>query len=232
MTDPWAFGWTPLLTIVGFFVTIGIAYFGFRTFERWKREKIEEKRIDIAIEALELAYDCQVVFEIIRNPGTFGSEYEDMPRRDHEDDGEWNQRGPFYATLKRVQAHADFFERLAKLRPRYMALFGVPAADSFKLIREARAYVVVSAQHLCYRPVAGPDAQNQRTRMECDVWDGMADVYLPDYPGVDRVDVRIKRFVEETERRCRPIVDRTYAAGKSTGGAGNLIARWHDRRRD
>jgi hypothetical protein len=33
--------------------------------------------------------------------------------------------------------------------------------------------------------------------MECDVWDGMADVYLADYPGADRVDVRIKGFVEE-----------------------------------
>ncbi|WP_354134423.1 hypothetical protein [Bradyrhizobium sp. S3.9.1] len=212
MANPWAFGWTPLLTIVGFFVTIGVAYFGFRTFERWKREKIEEKRIDIAIEALELAYECQEVFGTIRDPGTFGPEYADMPRRDGEGEPEWRSRGPFYATLRRVQEHADFFERLAKLRPRYMALFGVPAADSFKLIREARAYVVVSAQHLCYRPFVGPDAQNQRIRMECDVWDGMADVYLADYPGVDRVDVRIKSFVEETERRCRPIIDRTYSA--------------------
>ncbi|WP_257170816.1 hypothetical protein [Bradyrhizobium sp. SRS-191] len=215
MTDPWAFGWTPLLTIIGFFVTIGIAYFGFRTFERWKREKIEEKRIDIAIEALELAYECQEIFEIIRSPGTLGSEYEDMPRRDGEAEPEWRSRGPFYATLKRVQQHADFFERVAKLRPRYMALFGVPAADSFKLIREARAFVVVSAQYLCYRPFVGPDAQNQRIRMECDVWGGMAEVYLPDYPGVDRVDVRLKGFVEETERRCRPIIDRTYAVAKS-----------------
>jgi hypothetical protein len=192
---------------VGFFVTIGVAYFGFRTFARWKREKIEEKRIDIAIEALE-------VFEIIRSPGSFGSEYADMPRKDGEDDAEWHQRGPFYATLKRLQAHADLFERLAKLRPKYMALFGVPAADSFKLIREARAYLFVSAQHLCYRPFVGPDAQNQRTRMECDVWDGMADVYLAEYPGADRVDVRIKGFLQETERRCRPIIDRTYAARK------------------
>ncbi|MCP2207459.1 hypothetical protein [Bradyrhizobium diazoefficiens] len=204
-----------MLTIIGFFVTTGIAIFGFRTFERWKREKIEEKRIDIAIEALELAYECQEAFEVIRNPGTLGLEYADMPRRDGEGEPEWSHRGPFYAILKRVQEHAGMFERLAKLRPRYMALFGVPAADSFKLIREARAYVVVSAQHLCYRPFVGPDAQNQRTRMECDVWDGLAEVYLADYPGVDRVEVRIKGFVEETERRCRPIIDRTYAAQKS-----------------
>jgi hypothetical protein len=46
---------------------------------------------------------------------------------------EWSRRGPFYAILKRMPAHAEFFERLVKLRPRYLALFGVPAADSFKL---------------------------------------------------------------------------------------------------
>jgi hypothetical protein len=101
--DPWDFGWTHVLTIVGFFVTIGIAYFGFRTFERWKREKIEEKRIDTAIEALAPAYDSQQVFASIRNPGSMGHEWEDMPRRPHEDDNSWNQRGSFYAILKRVQ---------------------------------------------------------------------------------------------------------------------------------
>lgn len=52
MSDPWTFGWTQLLTIVGFIITICIAVGGFRTFGRWKREKIEEKKIEIAFEAL------------------------------------------------------------------------------------------------------------------------------------------------------------------------------------
>jgi hypothetical protein len=56
MEKPWTFGWTQLLTIIGFCITIGIAIGGFRTFGRWKREKIEEKRIDVAIEALALTY--------------------------------------------------------------------------------------------------------------------------------------------------------------------------------
>jgi hypothetical protein len=214
MANPWAFGWTPLLTIVGFFVTIGVAYFVFRTFERWKREKIEEKRIDIAIEALELAYDCQEVFEIIRSPGSFGSEYADMPRKDGEDDAEWHQRGPFYATLKRLQAHADFFERLAKLRPRYMALFGVPAAEQFQADqRGARlrgrfcATPLLPALRWAGRPE--PADTNGVRRM------GRHGRRLPrGLPRRGPVDVRIKGFVEETERRCRPIIDRTYAAKK------------------
>jgi len=40
MQDPWIFGWTQLLTIIGFAITIAIAVGGFRTFDGWKREKL------------------------------------------------------------------------------------------------------------------------------------------------------------------------------------------------
>jgi hypothetical protein len=76
--------------------------------------------------------------------------------------------------------------------------------------------VVLSAQHLCYRPIIGPNAQQMRTQLECDVWDGMVEVYLEDVPGADRVDTRLKRFVSETERLCRPIIDRSYALQNKT----------------
>jgi hypothetical protein len=73
MNDPWAFGWTQVLTIIGFLMTLGIAVGGFRTFGRWKREKIEERRIEIALEALSIAYEAEGVFETIRNPGASGT---------------------------------------------------------------------------------------------------------------------------------------------------------------
>jgi hypothetical protein len=207
----WKFSLTHALSIVGFVVTIAIAYFGFRTFERWKREKIEEKRIDIAIEALALAYDTQEVFGAIRSAMSSGHEWADMPRRPGESDDAWEERGPFYAILKRVQSNHDCFEKLAKLRPRFMALFGSAAADNFKLVRESRAFVIVSAQNLCYRPLIGPDAQQQRTRMECDIWEGIAEAYIDDVPHVNRVDIRLQQFVTQIEQLCRPIIDRSYA---------------------
>jgi hypothetical protein len=37
-SQAWAFGWTQVLTLIGFAITIGIAVSGFRTFGRWKRE--------------------------------------------------------------------------------------------------------------------------------------------------------------------------------------------------
>jgi hypothetical protein len=79
MSDPWAFGWTQVFTILGFLITIGIAFGGFRTLERWKREKIEEKKIDTAIDALALAYESKFIFDNIRSELTCEVEWDDMP---------------------------------------------------------------------------------------------------------------------------------------------------------
>jgi hypothetical protein len=42
--------------LAGLITTITIAVAGFRTFGKWRREELEERRIDVAIEALAL---CQ-----------------------------------------------------------------------------------------------------------------------------------------------------------------------------
>ena len=72
MPTPWTFGWTQLLTIIGFIITMIIAFGGFRTFGRWKKEKLEEKRIETAIEALALVYESKFVFDHIRTEMTSG----------------------------------------------------------------------------------------------------------------------------------------------------------------
>jgi hypothetical protein len=60
--DPWAFGWTQVFTLVGFGITITIAIGGFRSFERWRREKLEERRIETAFEALTIAHETKFIF--------------------------------------------------------------------------------------------------------------------------------------------------------------------------
>jgi hypothetical protein len=104
----WKFSLTHFLSIVGFVVTIAIAYFGFRTFERWKREKIEEKRIDIAIEALALAYDTQEGFGAIRSAMSSGDEWADMPRRPGEADDAWGSGGHFTRSSSASKATTIF----------------------------------------------------------------------------------------------------------------------------
>lgn len=206
MSSPWDFGWTQVLTLIGFLITVTIAIAGFRSFGRWKREKLEEKRIEIALEALSLAYESREVFEMIRNPGSFGHEWADMPRKEQMTESEWNQRGPFYAIMKRVQDQNSFFDRVAKLRPRFLAVFGTQNEECFKFIKEARAYVFVSAKTLCFSPPGYFDAKAVH-RMECDIWEGIAEGNNVE----DRVGKKVDRFVTLIESLCRPIVDRSYS---------------------
>lgn len=121
MNDPWGFGWTQLLTIIGFVITVSIAIGGFRSFNRWKREKLEEKRIEIAYEALALAYEAGYVYQRLEN-----TPYVDVGEKD-----EWE---------KRLQENKEFFERVWKLQPRCMALLNSEMEKTFELLHRSIAY--------------------------------------------------------------------------------------------
>src|SRR4051812_27248391 len=110
MTDPWAFGWTQVLTIIGFLMTGGIALGSFRTFDRWKREKIEEKKLEIALEALSAAYEAQMIFEDIQRPFIGAYEYADMPTEGLTEK-QTKARQSLYAVINRLHRHIGFFER-------------------------------------------------------------------------------------------------------------------------
>jgi hypothetical protein len=216
MPDPWIFGWSQLLTMIGFVITICIALGGFRTFGRWKREKIEEKKIEIAFEALSIAYEAKFIFDVIRSPMSFAYEWEDMPRNTGESDQNWSDRGSFYAILKRIERNKDYFDRLWKLQPRFMAMFGPETESIFLLLHQARRFIEVSAQMLGRKrddsEQWNENRQRLRQRMEADVWIGMDEVLEGDdvIPDIDRVSSRLRRFRDEMVSLCRPIVDREF----------------------
>src|SRR5260370_40659673 len=70
---------TPMLTVIGFTITLGLGVAGFRSFKKWRREQIEERRIEVAFEALNIAYKAKHVFEHIRAPLIYDYEWDDMP---------------------------------------------------------------------------------------------------------------------------------------------------------
>jgi len=172
MATAWTFGWTQLLTIVGYIITIAIAVGGFRTFGRWKKEKIEEKRIETAIEALALVYESKFIFDHIRSEMSFAYEWKDMPDG-YGTEEQRNARGPFYAILKRIQANKDFFERAWKMQVRCSALFGPQVEETFLLIQRARRQIEVSAEMLFHDPEPTFKSQDNLetwNRFRADVW--------------------------------------------------------------
>jgi hypothetical protein len=205
VNDPWAFGWTPLLAIVGYLITIAIAFFGFRTFKRWRREVLEEKKIEIALEAMALAHESKYVFTGIRSPMSYSYEWKEMPKGPTETDQQWDKRGSYYAILSRINRNRDFFERLFKLQPRFMALFGAERESTFLKCHEARRFIEVSAQMLMRQvndpPPLNANSTRQRNQWEADIWEGMDDVF----EGTDRVSKRLREFKEEIIALCAPL---------------------------
>ncbi|MGL5164717.1 MAG: hypothetical protein ACRC9K_02375 [Afipia sp.] len=213
-SNPWDFGWTQLLTITGLITTITIAIAGFRTFGKWKREKIEEKRIDIAIEALALCYESKFIFDHIRSPMAYAAEWKDMPKGPGESDDTAGQRGTFYATLKRIEANKDFFERAWKLQVKCTALFGPELEGTFLLLQKARRTIEVSAGML-YRD---PHPQN-RTPENIKLWQKWeGNVWGHATEGEDEIANQLNEFKSKMESICRPIIDATYRGNKRSIG--------------
>jgi hypothetical protein len=210
MAEPWAFGWTQLLTLAGLILTALIAVFGFRTFGRWKREKLEERRIEVAFDALTIAYETKFVFQHIRGAITHGYEWADMPKREGETEDKRSRRGPFYATFKRIEHNKEFFDKVWQLQSKCMAVFGRKIEDTFIKLHQARRGIEVAAQMLAEQvddPVRSDDEDTHKLyqQLRRDIWDhGGYDKEK------DKIGKLLQEFEQELEAAAKPIVDREY----------------------
>lgn len=210
MADPWAFGWTQLLTLVGFAITIVIALGGFRTFDRWRREKLEERRIEVAFDALTIAYETQFVFQNIRSALTEGYEWAEMPQWDGDTEERRRRRGPYFAAIKRINANSKFFEQVWSIQPKCMALFGRHVEQTFMKLHRARRNIEVAAQMLAQRANDDHAEDTEDTRklyeqLRRDIWD-----HGDFQPEQDRVSPLLREFVAETIAFAEPVIAERY----------------------
>jgi hypothetical protein len=206
MSNPWTFGWTQLLTLLGFILTATIALGGFRSFEQWRREKVEEVRITVAFETLALAYEAKHIFGQIRSSIAYEYEWIEMAPLPGETVEERQQRGSYYAVLNRISAHSPFFDRVWKVQPKFMACFGENSEEIFNHFHEARALLLLAGRALTYDlpitpKVRSEDDYNLRVKYRSDLWgDGSA----------DRVDGAVRSFRDGIEKLSRAAIERKY----------------------
>lgn len=217
MKEQWIFGWTQLLTIVGMTITVIITIGGFRTFGRWKREKIEERRIDVAVKALALAYESSIVFDEIRSPLRSEFEWEKMPNSNESAERRM-ARGSHWTVLRRIDDKKDFFDRLWELQPTFMAVFGPETEAFFSKLHSARNKIEYSAATLINDVGIehDPADQEMRTfyrqlRVDTSCSRGQAG------REGDAVGKLILEFRSGIEQLARPIVDREF--GKKREGS-------------
>jgi hypothetical protein len=218
--SPWTFGWTQLLTIGG----LAIAFQGVRTFGRWRREKIEEKRIEVAIDALAAAYKSKHVFEYVRGRLLRGYEYSDMPEIAGETERERSRRGNFFAVWRRLDRNKDFFDHVWELQPKFMAIFGRETEDIFLLLHTARRDIEVACEMLQEMKEPEPGLSEDRklwVQLRRDIWSSAGGPAKEE----DKVGTKLEEFRTQIEVLCRPLIDRELG-GATREATMAAFAKW------
>jgi hypothetical protein len=207
------------VAFVGVIVTGTIAGFGLRSFEKFKREQIEERRIDVAIDALTIAYEARFVFDVIRSRIVQDHEWADAK----EESGltgslvpvslRKGQRGA-YAVLKRIDNNEAFFKKVERLEPKFMAVFGAKTEEVFTLIYNSRSRISGSAEILFDLERVESDRDDEHIRNE------LVELRRTVFGSKDKADEdktakALNDFREQIEAICRPIVDHQYGKRKS-----------------
>lgn len=208
------------VAMLGLILTAIVAIAGFRSFRRWKREKIEERRIEVALDALALAYEARFRFEAIRSPVFRDDEYEGIDKQTTGDvtfmvayrEG---QKSP-YAVLKRVQSNHDFFDRLYDIEPKFMAIFGEETHLIFELLYDAKVAVETGARALYEEARIEHDPADTDARERLRQFRRVVFASKGAIAAEDKVGQKILAFQKEIEGLCRPIVDQTFGRRKST----------------
>lgn len=211
--DPWAFGWTQVFTLSGLVISVIISIASLRTFGKWKREKVEEKKLEIAFEALSLAYESQMVFEDIRRKFIREYEWADMPTAGLSKEQQ-ERRQSLYAVINRFSRHFGFFDRALALQPKFMAVFGRKSEESFQKLHRARNHIQAACDVLMEvaDPAPGTDERELNAQMRSDIWD--INSSLVKEPS--RVTKLLAEFRADIERICAPVINREFRSNNDT----------------
>lgn len=102
------------------------------TFEAWKEQKREERRMELAEQTLALAYRVRNAFAAIRSPASFGGEHDQARKklvegnsiREGQDDPVAQRLITAQIALLRLAFHQKTWDALAELTPTVKAVFG------------------------------------------------------------------------------------------------------------
>jgi hypothetical protein len=197
----------PVIALIGLGISAVLAIAGLKTFSRWQREKIEERRIETAIDALALAYESKIVFQAIRSAFSNEAEYKDMPAREDERPDKRSSRGAYWVVGKRITDNRDYFERVWKLQPTVMAIFGEHMEEVFGKLHDARATIQAASQTMTWDepPMNTDDNRKLWAQLRTDLW-GIS-------KETDRVQESLDAFRKGIEKVCKPVVDREFSDG-------------------
>lgn len=156
-------------TWAGALAVVYAARTGANSFDLWRRQKIEERRIEVAERILSLAYRLADDAQAIVSRGYFGHEYDDAEKKlDNEQDG-WRmfddakqkRMRSAQAYMQRLVRHESEFKEVWTLKPTALAVFGKSVEAGLHAFWLAFVDLTATAEELADQN--GPDDQETVT---------------------------------------------------------------------
>lgn len=187
-------------SIVQAIAVTAVAYPAFKGLTSWRMQLLGKKKIELAEDALVLAYELEGLIEWARHLVSFPGEGQDRPNRENEPEDRQRLNDSFYSRVSRLNEKTEEFARLRKTRMLFRAYFGNEAQEAlqeFIIVRNqissAVGMLINHAGDLSYPE----DLRKQHHNI---IWDHSTE----EEP--DDIRRRINDAVAEIERVCRPIL--------------------------
>ena len=149
------------------------AYIGRNTFSDWKRQKQEERRLEIAERTLTLAYRLRYDFHSVRSPLMDQYELDEAESVLRQDSGDWwdqqsealKQRArTAQAIMNRLSRHRDDWQKIWELKPLALAFFGSAAEQHLDIFWQQYRSLLDDAES--YADLAGLDNDSSKVARE------------------------------------------------------------------
>ena len=168
-------------TVCGAAAVAYAAYKGAGTFDQWKSQKKEERRMSLAEDVLTIGYEFERIFSAIRSPATWAFEAEASLETLRQQFSDFDQKSEFQrrvlsqaqVILTRFASHKDFWDRFFAVFPSARAYFGQPALDLLTDLWACATSVRAAAQ--TYGGYIYPPTDDFISKLEHRFWEGAGD---------------------------------------------------------
>jgi hypothetical protein len=180
---------------------------GATAFDVWRRQKIEERRMDAAERILTLAYRVRRALSSIRHPMMWAAALEAAKKTRIEkgdapgtlDQGEGKNRVYAQATLDRINAFSAEWDEMAAITPIAAALFGPKLETDLERLWRQRNIVAGAAED--YAEDDGSDRDHTR-RIRADLWENLGTRNKDE----DKVSIEVAAAISDIEGTLLPVI--------------------------
>jgi hypothetical protein len=196
--------WLEFVRIIPSIVTAATAIYGVRIgiqgLNKWRAETIGKRKAELAEEVLADFYEARDIINAARSPGGFGHEGATRTPAEWESEDDTRTLNAYFRTIERLRNKEAFFAKLDARRYRFIAHFGLEAAQVYDDLNKIHRQIVVAVQMLIstYRQRdLGSVPENRK------IWQASIG-WVP--AEKDRIPAQLDALIIEIERICRPAI--------------------------